>query len=134
MAAAIWLGTPLVSVIIMPMLTNVRGVLPLFVYFALPAIALIASALLIQGTDIFRSIFPSKAQRRGESREHQNGYGRSAVWVCALTYTPVGFLFGLFSEQPLGRTVLTFVIIGAVWGYIVHRLFRSGVFDPLEDF
>ena len=81
-AVTIWLGIPIVSIIVMPFITGISGVIPMLFYFLLPNIAIMASAVVIGGTDIIRAIFTSfKRTQNGPNQTHDKSYGRSAIVV-----------------------------------------------------
>lgn len=134
-AVAIWLGIPILSIIIMPFINAIGGVIPMFFYFLLPNIAIMASAVFIGGTDIVRAIFTSfKRTQREPNQTHDKSYGRSAIFVCMAVYALVGILFGIFSSQSFLGTLFTFSAIGAVWGFVVYQLFQKDIFDVHESF
>lgn len=134
---AIWIGAPILSLILMPLFTGVSGIFAVLFYFMLPNVAIIASALFIGGLDFlkaFTSLFKKSNQQSPEKVQHAKNYASSSMLTSTLVYGFVGLLFGIFSDAAFFKMLGIFSLIGFVWGFIVYQLFQKNFFDPYESF
>ncbi len=133
----IWIGAPILSLILMPLFTGVTGLFAVVFYFLLPNVAILASAVFIGGLDFLKSfafMFKKSNFSPPEKTEHDKKYASSAMITSTIIYGFVGLLFGIFSDGGFLRMIGIFGLIGFIWGFIIYQLFQKNIFDPYENF
>ncbi len=134
---AIWFGSGIISIILMYLITDVKGVVPLFIYFGLPNIVILAADGAHQGMGLIYSIFSlfKRKQKTNEELEaiSQKSIGRLAISISLVLYGLGGSILGFFYSAHFKQNLITFLIVGLIWGIIVRYLFKKKIFD-LEDY
>lgn len=132
---AIWIGAPILSLILMPLFTGITGFFAVVFYFLLPNVAILASAAFIGGIDFLKAFIFKKSRQSGtEKTTHDKKYASSSMITSTIIYGFVGLLFGIFSHGGFFKMIGIFTLIGFVWGYIIYQLFQRNIFDPYDHF
>ena len=135
---AIWFGSGIASIILMNLITDVHGIIPLFVYFLLPNVVILAPDGLNEGVGFIYSIFSlfKKQQKTNEELEavHKRSLGRLAIPVSVFLYGFAGFILAYFYSDQFKASLITFLIVGLVWGIIVRYLLRNEFFDMRDNY
>ncbi len=140
---AIWLGSPFLFMIIMPLLSQTNGTIASFINFIIPDLSIIISAIAISGISIIKEIFgligavfKRKKKEVPSQRNPQTvpkSFGSSAIPMTAFIFLLGGSLVSLFAgDVPMTQVMGIYTVAGMVWGFLVYLLFQNGIFDVDE--
>jgi len=132
--AGIWLGSPFVFSIIMPLVSGCDKGLSIFLNFIIPDLSLIASAFVITGLTFIKELFAfiaSLFKKQKEVVEHHEervvplSFGWSAIPTSTIIFTLAGVLAPLFANPISISVISAYAIAGFIWGFILYILLVS---------
>lgn len=134
---AIWLGTPIVSMIVVPQITGKSEVPLMFANFGLPAIVLLLTQRVFMFYAMFLaliSLFSKKLRTRLERKTEPNKYyGIGAIPIALILYGILGWLCSLYWPEEGEHLIKSHLMIGLVWSLCVYFLFQKRIFGEWDE-
>lgn len=140
--AIIWLGSPIVFSLIMPLISGCDKGIGIFLNFIIADLSMVASAFVIFGVTFIKSLFHFivglfKKQKTSDIHHDRKtlplSFGSSAIPTTIVIFTLSGIIAPLFANSISMSVTLVYASAGAVWGCILYILFQKEILD-FDDF
>lgn len=138
----VWLGSPVLFMGIMPMISGADGALVSMINFLVGDLSIIASATIVSGVVFIKGLFGlimslfKKSKRTVEVHQEEKvplSFGSASIPITMITFGLAGVLASLFSGQISGSVIISYMLTGIPWGFVTYLLFQKGILD-FEDF
>lgn len=138
----IWLGSPFLFSIIMPLISGCEKGLCEFLNFIVAPISIIISTIVISGLALIRalaflilSLFRKEQETSeySQKKERPLSFGLSAIPTCTITFALAGVFAPLYTNPTSSSIIISYAITGFVWGFVPYLLFQKEILD-FDDF
>lgn len=140
--AVIWLGSPIVFSIIMPLVSGCEKGFAVILNFIIADLSMIASAFVIFGVTFVKALFHFLVglfKKQKTSPHYHDGealplsFGSSAIPTTVAIFTLAGIIAPLFANPISTSVIIAYALAGLVWGVILYILFQKEILD-FDDF
>ena len=127
---AIYMSSGFTNVLLMALFTDIKGVFPIFLDIGMPALSLLLTNLLYDTKEFFKDF--SSFFKKNTDQDISIPSGRLSYPVSIFIYLFFGLINTYFFSDVIYPNLLVYLIIGTLWGFLLHYLFKNKYVDLLS--